>query len=66
MPVSTERGDKLGLLAAEAIVKGFEKQWSILIDPGASCNYARLRSLEGSQRYDEALKAHEGDSLPFV
>ena len=43
-------------------MKGFEKQWSILIDSRASCNYARRRSLEGSQRYAEALKAHESDS----
>ena len=61
--VDTERGYKPGLLVAEAIVKGFEKQWSILIDSGASCNYARRRSLEGSQRYAKALKAHEGDSI---
>ena len=44
-------------------MKCFEKQWSILIDSGASCNYARRRSLEGSQLYGEALKAHEGDSI---
>ena len=44
-------------------MKGFEKQWSILINSGASCNYARRRSLEGSQLYGEALKAHEGDSI---
>ena len=58
-----ERGYKSGLLVAEAKVKGFEKSWSILIDSGASCNYARCRSLEGSQRYAEALTAHEGDSI---
>ena len=44
-------------------MKGFEKQWSILINSGASCNYARRRSLEGSQQYAEAHKAHEGDSI---
>ena len=44
-------------------MKGFEKQWSILNDSVALCNYARRRSLEGSQRYSEALKAHEGDSI---
>ena len=63
MPTRTERGYKPGLLVAEAIVKGFEKQWSILIDSKASSNYARRRSLEGSQRYAEALIALEGDSI---
>ena len=63
MPASTERGYKPGLLVAEAIVKGFEKHWSILIDSGASCNYSRRRFLEGSQQYAEALKAHDGDSI---
>ena len=63
MPDSTERGYKSGLLVAEAIVKGFEKHWSILIDSMASCNYARRRSLEDSQQYAEALKAHESDSI---
>ena len=51
------------MLVAEAKVKGFEKPWSILIDSGASCSYARRRSLEGSQSYAEALTAHEGDSI---
>ena len=63
VPASTERGYKHGLLVAEATVKGFEKQWSILIDSGASCNYDRRRFLERSERYAEALKAHEGDSI---
>ena len=58
-----ERGYKSGLLVAEARVKGFEKPWSILIDSGASCNYARRRSFEGSQRYAEGLTAREGDSI---
>ena len=58
-----ERGYKAGLLVAEARVKGFEKPWSILIDSGASCNYARRRSLERGQVYTEALTAHEGDSI---
>ena len=48
IPIGMERGYKAGLLVAEAKVKGFEKPWSILIDPGASCNYAPRRSLEGS------------------
>ena len=63
MPASIERGYKPGLLVAEAIVKVFEKHWSILIDSGASCNYARRLSLEGSQQYAEALKSHDGDSI---
>ena len=32
---ATERGYKPGLLVATAMVKGFEKPWSILIDSGA-------------------------------
>ena len=63
MPVNTERGYKPGLLVAEATVKCFKKQWSILIDSGASRKYARRRSLEESQRYAEALTEHEGDSI---
>ena len=50
-------------MVAEAKVRGFEKPWSILIDSGASCNYSRRRSLEGSQLYAEALTAHECDSI---
>ena len=63
IPIGMERGYKAGLLVAEAKVKGFEKPWSILIDFGASCNYARRLSLEGSQLYAEALTAHEGESI---
>ena len=63
MEVTTECGYKPGLLVAEATVKGFDKPWSILIDSGASNNYVRRRSLEGSQQYAEALKAHEGDFI---
>lgn len=33
------------------------------MDYGASFNYARRRSLDGGQRYDEALKAHEDDPI---
>ena len=50
-------------MVASATVKGFEKPWSILIDSGASGNYARRRSLEGSQHYAEALKAHAVDVI---
>ena len=58
-----ERGYKSGLLVAEAKVKGSEKSWSILIDSGTSCNYARRRSLERSQHYAEALTSHECDAI---
>ena len=61
--VATESGCKPGLLIVTATVKGFEKPWSILIDSGASNNYVRRRSLEGSQQYAEALNAQEGDSI---
>ena len=63
MPSSTERGYVPGLSVVEAPVKGFKKHWSILIDSGASYNYARRRSLEGSQQFTELLKAQEGDSI---
>ena len=63
VPASTECGYKPGLLVAEAKVEGFDKHWSILIDSGASCNCARRRFLEGSQRYADTLKTHEGDSI---
>ena len=51
------------MLVATATVKGFEKPWSILINSGASGNYVRRQSLEGNQRYAEALKAHESDVI---
>ena len=54
------------MLAASATVKGFEEPWSILIESGASGNYVRRRSLEGSQQYGEALKAHEGDVITVL
>ena len=61
--VTTNREYKSGLLVSSAKVKGFEKPWSILIESEAPRNYVRRRSLEGSQRYPEALKAHEGDLI---
>ena len=54
---------KPGLLVVLATVKGFKKPWSILIDSGASSNYVRRRSFEGSQTYVEALKAHDDDRI---
>uniref|UniRef100_M4BY06 Uncharacterized protein n=1 Tax=Hyaloperonospora arabidopsidis (strain Emoy2) TaxID=559515 RepID=M4BY06_HYAAE len=54
---------KSGLLVASATIKCFEEPWSIWIDSGASGNYVRHRSFEGSQQYSEALKAHEGDYI---
>ena len=44
-------------------MKGFDKPWTILIDSGASGNCARRRSLEGSQQYAEALKAHSNETI---
>ena len=58
MEVTTKRDYKPGLLVASAKIKGFEEPWSILIDSGASGNYARRRSLERCQQYAEALKEH--------
>ena len=60
----TTKGEyKLGLLVVLAIVEGFEKPWSILIESGASSNYVRRRSLEGNHQYAEALKVHDGDGV---
>ena len=50
-------------LVALSTVKVFKRPWSILIDSEKSCKYVRRRSLEGSQQYAEALKAHESDSI---
>ena len=61
--INTKCESKPGLLVASATVKGFDKPWSILIDSGASGNYVRRRSLEGSQQFAEALKAYEGDVI---
>ncbi|GMF26338.1 unnamed protein product [Phytophthora fragariaefolia] len=58
---NTERVCKPGLLVVQATVKGFEKPWIILVDSGASGNYARRSTMEGSQRYAEALKARNRD-----
>ena len=66
VPTSTERGYKPGLLVAEAIVKVFEKHWSILIDSGASCNYDRRRSLEGVSGTLKRSKRMKVIRLPFV
>ncbi|GMF56609.1 unnamed protein product [Phytophthora fragariaefolia] len=58
---NTERVCKPGLLVVQATVKGFDKPWTILVDSGASGNYARRSTMEGSQRYAEALKARNRD-----
>ncbi|GMF56586.1 unnamed protein product [Phytophthora fragariaefolia] len=58
---NTERVCKPGLLVVQATVKGFEKPWPILVDSGASGNYARRSTMEGSQLYAEALKARNRD-----
>ena len=44
-------------------MNSFFKPWSILIDSGASYNYARRLSLEDCQQYVEALKAHVSDTI---
>ena len=61
--VGMESDRKHGLLVVSATVKGFGKPWSILIDSGASGNYVRRRSLEGSQQYADALAAQKGDKV---
>jgi hypothetical protein len=63
---NTERVCKPGLLVVEATVKGFTKPWTILIDSGASGNYARHSTMEGSQQYAEALKRVRVMSSLFV
>ena len=60
---NTERECKRGLLVDKATVKGFEKPWIILIDSGASGNYARRSTLEGSQIYAAALQARGCDTV---
>ncbi|KAG4055387.1 hypothetical protein PC123_g9532 [Phytophthora cactorum] len=54
---------KPGLLVVQSNVKGFEKPWRVLIDSGASGNYARRSTLEGSQQYAEALEVQTRDTI---
>ncbi|KAI9986183.1 hypothetical protein PInf_025098 [Phytophthora infestans] len=54
---------KPGLLVVQANVKGFAKPWRVLIDSGASGNYARRSTLEGSQLYAEALEVPTRDTI---
>uniref|UniRef100_H3GPY2 Integrase catalytic domain-containing protein n=1 Tax=Phytophthora ramorum TaxID=164328 RepID=H3GPY2_PHYRM len=58
---NTERVCKPGLLVVEATVMGFDKPWTILIDSGASGNYARRSTMGGSRQYAEALVARTSD-----
>ncbi|GMF46723.1 unnamed protein product [Phytophthora fragariaefolia] len=58
---NTQRVCKPGLLVVQATVKGFEKPWTNLVDSGASGNYARRSTMEGSQLYAEALKTRNRD-----
>jgi hypothetical protein len=44
-------------------VKAFTKPWKILIDSGASGNYARRSTMEGSLQYAEALKTRTSDVI---
>jgi hypothetical protein len=57
-----ERVCKPGLLVADVIVKGFPNPWKILIDSGASGNYAQRSTMERSQLYARALKARTSDA----
>ncbi|GMF45530.1 unnamed protein product [Phytophthora fragariaefolia] len=58
---NTERVCKPGLPAVQALGKGFDMPWAILVDSGASGNYARRSTMEGRQLYAEALKARNRD-----
>uniref|UniRef100_H3H286 Integrase catalytic domain-containing protein n=1 Tax=Phytophthora ramorum TaxID=164328 RepID=H3H286_PHYRM len=60
---NTERVCKPGMLVVEATVKSFDKPWTILIDSGASGNYARRSTMEGSRQYAEALVARTSDII---
>ena len=60
---NTERECKLGLVVVAATVMSFDDPWTILIDSGASSNYVRHCSLEGSQQYAEALKAQSNETI---
>jgi hypothetical protein len=51
------------LLVVEATVKCFTNPWKILIDSGASGNYARRSTMEGIQHYAEALNARTSDVI---
>ncbi|ETN03557.1 hypothetical protein PPTG_15767 [Phytophthora nicotianae INRA-310] len=54
---------KPGLLVIQVNVRGFAKPWRVLIDSGASGNYARRSTLEGSQLYAEALEVRTRDEI---
>ncbi|OWZ02344.1 hypothetical protein PHMEG_00026104 [Phytophthora megakarya] len=60
---NTDRERKPGLLVVAATVKGFDKPWIVLIDSGASGNYVRRSTVEGSQLYAEARQAHSRDTV---
>ena len=60
----TTKGEhKPGLLSVLVTLKRFGKPWSIITDSGTSSNYVRRLSLEGNQKYADALTADEGDSI---
>ncbi|CAH0474159.1 unnamed protein product [Peronospora belbahrii] len=59
----TERECKPRLLVVEGTVKSYDKPWIILIDSGASGNYVRRATVEGSQQYAEALVARDSDTV---
>ncbi|KAE9342678.1 hypothetical protein PR003_g9339 [Phytophthora rubi] len=56
-----DRKCKPDLLIVHATVKGFEKQWTILIDSGASGNFVRRSTVDGSQQYAVTLQERSRD-----
>ncbi|CAH0522642.1 unnamed protein product [Peronospora belbahrii] len=52
-----------GLLVVEGTIKGFDKPSLVVIDSGASGNYVRRSTVEGSQQYAEALVARKSDTF---
>ncbi|ETI37931.1 hypothetical protein F443_16229, partial [Phytophthora nicotianae P1569] len=52
-----------GLLVIQVNVRGFAKPWRVLIDSGASGNYARRSTPEVSQLYAEVLEVRTRDEI---
>ena len=51
------------LLVVRATVNGFANSHTTVISSGSSSNYDRRRCLEGSQPYDEAMKAQDSETI---
>ena len=51
------------LLVVEVTVNGFADSHTTVIASGSSSNYDRRRCLEGSQPYDEAMKAQDSETI---